>query len=396
MIRLGRHCFIALLLAGAPARAQREPAPPPVPSPRAEVAPRRAQAPKSLPHVLHASVGQGFELESADGRQSLRIGTLLSARAGVNTQGGRSADPTAGIRLARIATLGRLSGDSLTYFFQGEFAGAAPSLLDAALEWHPIDELGLRFGRIRVPLGRQWITSTAAQMLPDRSVVTGYFRPGRDTGVTLEANVLGRRLEMRVGAYGERDGPLPLVGARLAVAPLGPLPYAEDISRGDGPLRFAIGLNGYYSNASPPPKQVVDLTTGDILSEPQPLVQRLVTGADLALRVGGLGVFAEAYVDRRRGDAQPDTKSFGAFAQTGYFIVPNGLELSVRCELLTPDLEGGGSDGLRRYEVGLSEYFVDGSLKVQERYAHTRIVGAPGALTRWEGDVADVQFVLAL
>ena len=26
----------------------------------------------------------------------------------------------------------------------------------------------------------------------------------------------------------------------------------------------------------------------------------------------------------------------------------------------------------------------------------TRIVGAPGALTRWEGDVADVQFVLAL
>jgi hypothetical protein len=355
------------------------------------------------PHgpVVQAAVGQGFRLSSADGDQSLRIAGLFSGRAAVTRNDGE--DPTwdAFIRLARIVLSGSLAGDKLTYFFQGEFAGS-PSLLDLELTWNPIKELRLRFGRIRVPFGRQWITGFGALMLPDRSLVSDLFRPGRDTGITIESYLLDGKIELRAGAYAESADRWPRVAARVAFSPLGAFAYSEDVNATPGPVLFQIGLNGWYDKH--------DNEGVPILGTPVSPSDRTIGGIDLAVRAGPFAAFAEAYVARQHLFFDPGTMTggttalaAGTFVQGGVFVIPSHMELYGRFNMYAQDIRNTGTDGLQRYEAGLSGYFFGTALKVQARYAYNNVIGTPltaapldGVLPPPQGHTADVQFVLSL
>lgn len=380
--------------AGAPAGA--DPGAPPATQGSAPAADSADPTPEQEngPHVVHADLREGFELESKDGKQSLRIGGLFSGRATVSHADGDDTNIDGTIRLARLMTRGRLLGPELTYFFQGEFAGN-PRLLDMELTYSPADTLTLRFGRLRVPFGREWITGLNTLMFPDRSVVSDAFRPGRDTGVTAESRLLDGKMEARLGAYGEDGDRWPLAIARLAFAPLGALAYSEDANEQGGPPRFAIGLNGSYDKKTPT-QQVVDLTTGEIVTQPQATRERIAGGVDLGFRAGGFAAFAEAYVDRIDAVGAPAVVRAGTFAQAGYFVIPSRFEVAGRFSLLAPDVEDTHADGLQRYELGLSYYLFDGALKIQGRYAYDRITGGATGLPFPQGHIGDAQFVLSL
>ncbi len=342
---------------------------------------------------MHADLRQGFELESEDGTQSLRIGGLFSGRIGVDIPADGDASIGAAMRLARVMLRGRLLGSKLTYFFQSEFAGD-PRLLDLELDYALADSWLLRFGRIRVPFGRQWIDGLNVLMLPDRSIVSDTFRPGRDTGVTLEGRFLDGVLEARAGAYAEGRDQWPLVLARLGLAPLGALDYSEDGHRVDGPARFAIGLNGSYDKRATE-TTVADPMSGALVTQPGPNEARLAGGVDVGVRAGRLGAFAEAYLDRIEPDGGDAVVRAGAFAQLGYFIVPGTLQAAGRFSLLAADTDATGADGLRRYELALSHYLLEGALKLQARYGYDQLV-ADDPLPWTEGHTVDAQFVLSL
>jgi hypothetical protein len=348
------------------------------------------------PHgpVVQAEFGQGFRLSSADGRQSLRIAGLFSARASVTRKDGQ--DPTwdAFVRLGRIVLSGNLAGNKLTYFFQGEFAGA-PSLLDMELTWNPLEQLRIRFGRLRVPFGRQWIDGFGAMMLPDRSVVSDLFHPGRDTGITLESYLLDGKIELRAGAYAESADRWPRVIARAAYAPLGAFAYTEDVAARPGPTLLQIAAQGAYDKHENAGSSPSDRTTG---------------GLEVALRAGPLALFTEAYVERRHLFYDPATTlggttalAAGMFAEAGVFVVPGRVEVYGRFNMYAQDIRRTGTDGLQRYEAGLSGYFFGTALKVQARYAYNNVIGAPlavapvdGVLPPAQGHTADIQFVLSL
>jgi hypothetical protein len=338
------------------------------------------------PHVFAALGHQGFRLESADARQSLHIQGLFSARGSVSIPQQGDVTYAGSVRLARFALSGNLAGEELTYYFQAGFEGT-PQLLDLELMWSPFAErLKLRFGRIRVPFARQWITGLGALALPDRSAASDYFRPGRDTGITVESQWLDR-IELRAGGYAEEADRWPRASARVAYAPLGMLAYNEDVNRLSGPVRFQVGLGANYNKGA--------VTSGGMTNN-----TAVTSGAlDLALRAGPVAAFAEAYIERRRVVNGADTLAAGGFAQVGSFVLPAKLELVARFDLIAPNVRDDGVDGLRRVEGGLGGYILEGALKIQPRYSYTQIKGAPVVVlnrTQTEGHFVDVQFVLTI
>jgi hypothetical protein len=338
------------------------------------------------PHVFAGLGHQGFRLESADSRQSLHIQGLFSARGSVSIPQQGEVTYAGSVRLARFALSGNLAGEELTYYFQAGFEGT-PQLLDMELMWSPFAErLKLRFGRIRVPFARQWITGLGALALPDRAVASDYFRPGRDTGVTVESQWLDR-IELRAGAYAEETDRWPRAAARVAYAPLGMFAYNEDVNRVSGPVRFQMGLGANYNKGA--------VTSGGVTSN-----TAVTSGAiDFALRAGPVAAFAEAYIQRREVVNGSDSLAAGGFAQVGAFVLPAKLELVARFDMIAPNVRDEGVDGLRRAEGGLAGYILDGALKIQPRYSYTQIQGAPVVVlnkTQTEGHFVDVQFVLTI
>jgi hypothetical protein len=338
------------------------------------------------PHVFAGLGHQGFRLESGDARQSLHIQGLFSARASVNLPDNQNTTYSGSVRLARIALSGNLAGEQLTYYFQGDFAGT-PQLLDMELTWSPLAEhLRLRFGRMRVPFARQWITGFGALAMPDRSVVSDYFRPGRDSGITVESEWLDR-IELRAGAYAEEGDRWPRALGRFAYAPLGKFAYNEDVNHAPGPVRFQVGLGASYNKGA--------VTAGGVTTN----TASTTGGLDFALRAGPVAAFAEAFLERRAPVGAGDSLASGAFAQVGVFAMPATLEVIGRVDVLFPDARETGSDGLRRFELGLGGYLLGGALKLQPRYSYTQIEGAPVTVlnkAQPQGHVVDAQFVLTI
>jgi hypothetical protein len=255
------------------------------------------------------------------------------------------------------------------------------------LTWSPLAEhLRLRFGRMRVPFARQWITGLGALAMPDRSAVSDYFRPGRDSGVTVESEWLDH-IELRAGGYAEEGDRWPRALARVAYAPLGKFAYSEDVNHAAGPVRFQIGLGASYNKGA--------VTTAGVATN----TAVTTGGLDLALRAGPVAAFAEAFIERRTPVGAGDSLASGAFAQVGVFAVPAVFEVVGRVDVLFPDVRETGSDGLRRFELGVGGYLLGGALKLQPRYAYTQIEGAPVMVlnkAQPPGHVVDAQFVLTI
>ncbi|MCB9604236.1 MAG: hypothetical protein H6720_28270 [Sandaracinus sp.] len=356
--------------------------------------------PPSGPQVL-ASVQDGFGFRSADGRQSLRIGALFSTRIGLDVPDAGDVTPFANVRLARLTVGGQLWGDHVRYFLNAEFAGK-PQLLDLEvdLQWRP--ELQFRIGQFRTPFSRQFIMPLFALQLPDRSIVSDYFRANRDTGISAEGQLFGGRAEYRVGVYngnginaGGNDNTKVMVLGRVAVAPLGPVAYDETIARNDGDVRIAFGLGAYHDVKERSHTQV-NLDTGAIETIGDPSLDRTAGAFDFVLRAGPFTFSTEAFVDRRRARDVPDQIGVGAFAQAGLFVVPGTFEIAGRFNWLAPNVDDDASRGVERYELGATYYLFDAHLKIQGRYSYDHVDAGLTGMPVATGHGVQLQLLLAL
>ena len=153
------------------------------------------------------------------------------------------------LRRARLEFGGHVVSKVMRYRLELEFGEADPGpLLQAYGEVAFSSYLNVRFGRMKIPMGRQFLTSAAYQFFTDRSGVVGAFMPGWDLGLVVSGDfsLLGS-LTYEIGLFNgagsvvhSDDNTDFLYVTRVVFSPLGALPYSEDDSAYGG-YKVAVG-----------------------------------------------------------------------------------------------------------------------------------------------------------
>ena len=213
-----------------------------------------------------AGFKDGFFLRSANRRYLLRIRGFLQggylARI-YNEQliyGGMSAgedESSFDLRRARLEFYGHVSSKVLGYRLELSFTDFDPGpLLQAYGEMNFFPPLNLRFGKQKIPMGRQFMIHNAFQHFIDRSSVTQAFTPGWDTGLVIhgEVPVLGN-IAYQLGIFNgagsssmHDDNTDFLYVARVVYSPMGKIPYSEG-DPNTGEYRLAMGGSFFYNLA---------------------------------------------------------------------------------------------------------------------------------------------------
>jgi len=234
--------------AGSPAPT--EPAPDPFRAAPAEVAPSPPSTPvpatpEAPPEKPKPKSGGPFVIESDDGAHKLELHALVHAdlRFFVPSTGPETIDT---FLLRRV----RPSIDARLYHYfelkiQPDFAGSKFQLLDAYGNLHFIDEVQLRVGKGKTPVGFERLKSPADITFAERGFPT-LLVPNRDVGIQIHGQLWKGAVEYAGGIYngvpdggsgdqdenGEKD-----YAGRIFVRPF--LPF------GEGPLSgIGIGLAG--------------------------------------------------------------------------------------------------------------------------------------------------------
>lgn len=184
---------------------------------KGEVAEEDATAAKKTTPVVKASAS-GFGLESADGKNSIKLGGLVQydyrsfskgandvrnrsdARAGSldATTGFHDANDTWLARRLRPNIQGTLFG-KYDFRFQEEFAGGSASVVDAYIDARFDPAFKVRIGKYKPFVGLERLQGGADIKFIERSYVSNNILPNRDQGISIYGDVLGDKLNYAVG-----------------------------------------------------------------------------------------------------------------------------------------------------------------------------------------------------
>ena len=166
-----------------------------------------ASAASPPPPVITANPTQGFSIASADGAYSLRIRALAQADSHwfFNQAPAITNNDAFLIRRARLWLEGTLDTNT-TFRVLPEFAGNAPTLLEAWGNVAVTPEVQFKFGRMVTPVGLEQLQPDAVGAFDERSFVSEIV-PFRDIGAVVWGEVLDGTLSYAVGAFdGVPDG----------------------------------------------------------------------------------------------------------------------------------------------------------------------------------------------
>jgi hypothetical protein len=246
-------------------------------------------------------------------------------------------------------------------------------LRDAWLQWNPCEDAGLRFGQFVIDYGRQANAHLSRLQMIDRSITTQYFVPGRNTGAMWWGNLGGFRYSI-TGYEGESDGEGINFNNRTGVDPDMGVAAAASVDFGDYGPRDVEG--DYYNTAGFAGTVGVAGTfeygTNTYGTGPSAVTldnELTRVSGDLGLRSGGFSLQSEVFYshldfDDTDADASND---WGYYVQTGFFVVPQELEIAGRYARIDFDAESvlGVFDNLDEFSLVLG-YYVDGhNLKIQ-------------------------------
>jgi phosphate-selective porin OprO/OprP len=103
------------------------------------------------------------------------------------------------LRRARIIFAGTVFR-SFDYYFQPEFAGSSPQILDAYLNYRNRTELQLQAGKFKPPIGLEVIPADSVLLFNERSLPSNLV-PYRDIGAELHGDVAGGLFSYAVGIF---------------------------------------------------------------------------------------------------------------------------------------------------------------------------------------------------
>jgi hypothetical protein len=311
---------------------------------------------------------QGLAIGTHDERFTVRLDLLATARYSLGFTGSRLTLTSFEVPALLPVLSGNLVRPWVHYLVQLSLSGPSVTLLDLAIEAQPVEAFGVRIGQFVTPFARAFMTAPALLQFFDRSIATTFFEAGRGTGVMVFGVPFDGRFEYSAGVFnsnginqnGNNNLHMLWVG-RVVFSPFGATPYTETPALGDNPFRLALGLNAYV-NKPTLTEQVVDPTTGMLVTRSLGEVFEVVAGVDLAARAGPWMLQAEGYFRRRAGQ-----NAWGGYAQSGLFVLPRHLELAQRVALLNPDTTV-PNNLIVTSETQLAYYFLGNHLEILLAY----------------------------
>lgn len=238
---------------------------------KGEVAEEDAAAAKKATPVVKASAS-GFGLESADGKNSIKLGGLVqydyrSFNQGANDVRNRS-DARAGsldaitgfhdandtwlARRLRPNIQGTLFG-KYDFRFQEEFAGGSASVVDAYIDARFNPAFKVRVGKYKPFVGLERSQGGGDIKFIERSYVSNNILPNRDQGISVYGDVLGDKLNY---AFGVNNGVVDGGNASTAsafndnkevTARLFATPFKDDINALSG---LGFGIAATYTDST--------------------------------------------------------------------------------------------------------------------------------------------------
>jgi phosphate-selective porin OprO and OprP len=346
--------------------------------------------------VLKAEFGKGFTIGTPDEMVTLNIRGRVQVQAAMvdkSTTPEPVDETLLQVRRMRLVFQGNLLGKQLQYYFQLAFStrdqeadvNVRSPLRDAYITYAPIRDLNLRFGQMKVPYGRQRVTSSSALGMVDRSVVTGELNLDRDVGLqafSKDLFGLDGRIGYNLAVFGGdgrnrvADNAGLLYTARVNISPLGG--FDDNVEGGfsfPNKPQLAIGLGAAYNQATDRPQS----TIGNIIPDPAVSFDYAHLGADLLFRWAGFYITGEwmyrtatqPEIDGLDADGVATTykarDSWGAYGQIGQMLTKE-LELSARYGHLEPLSATSAVKLTQELGGGLSYYFLGHNLKLQGDY----------------------------
>lgn len=355
-------------------------------------APASVDPPSEAP-IVKAKFGQGFSVATPDDRFSVRVRARMQLRVDyLNPTGSDNSVAGAMIRRARLLFEGNAWGPELTYYIQFGFSNRDTEpdlrlpLRDARVTYTALRDLSIQAGQMKVPYGRQRVTSSSAQQMVDRSIVVSELNLDRDVGAFFFSKdlfgwneVLGYSLGVFAGdgrnRLAERDGFL-YVG-RINATPFGSFDdnVESDLTRDPRP-RLAIGVSAAYNQDTNRSRS----TFNDSYADDDVTFDYTHLGADFMFKWHGFfatGEWMYRGADTNLVEGVDDSgaptdyyarEAWGAFGQVGQMLTES-LELSARYGRIEPMGET-DPNLLEQQEMGgaFSYYISAHNLKLQTDY----------------------------
>ncbi len=355
---------------------------------------------------LDYKLGKGFTFTSADEKYQLSVGGQMQIRYTLLDADRTDTGDKSQFALQRIKL--NLNGfaftQDLTYKIIFNMSGTTfdGNKTQAALEetyfnYRLIDEAQFRLGQDKIQYGRQWITPSGADQFVDVTQVTTAFIPGYDAGLAVLGKVANGLGYYQIGGYGgagqntlrgARDNAF---AARIAVNPLGDMPYVEaDVDYSKKPLA-SVG-SSFYRNTVNPADQANDtsslkylnnstgwfgvgrtaanLTPAQATPRTNESINFNTAEVDAAFKWLGFSAQAEYFWAQADGNTSKNTQiGQGYYIQTGYFIIPTKLEVAGRYSYLDPN-RNLSNDHWVETAGAVSWYINKHNLKIQADYTN--------------------------
>lgn len=258
-------------------------------------------------------------------------------------------------------------------------------ILDAFIRWKVLNNFEVWLGQTKLPGNRERVISSQKLQFVDRSLVNSRYNIDRDMGIQFHnkfdvAGILTKQafaISQGEGRNRTSDnaGGLEYTG-RVEILPMGEFTgkgdyFGSDLKREVTP-KLSIGASYDFNDRAPRERgnlgsYVVDTAYNSLNT----------VFVDLMFKVRGWSIMAEYANKNATGDRLlDDDDSFvsnyytgtGLTIQAGY-LLKNNLECAVRYSSITPELAS-GRDLQKMYTLGISQYIVGHSLKVQSDFSY--------------------------
>jgi hypothetical protein len=211
-------------------------------------------------------------------------------------------------------------------------ASTGIALERAAIDWDPLENVGISVGQMRIPLTVENQISNTALMFPNRAAPGEIFLGGSDLGALGRLSARGDRLRVAAGVFNgtdptsaiEESARGPLYAVRADVDPMGPmLGGGRDTERGTLRVGFGAGVLYYPS------------TTFDAAGFEGAQLRDL--RASLSARAAARGFYLQGEILRRQRTDSLSSRPLvatGAYGQGSYYVpIAEGMAISPMARL---------------------------------------------------------------
>lgn len=319
--------------------------------------------------LAYYRVGRGITLESRDGKNTAHIGGRLQARYTYIDVDAPDADNSSEFNIPRmrVSMRGNVFTKNLYYAWQNDFGGSGGATLkDALVGYKFADSLSLQVGQFKAPTSRQQLTSSGSQMFVDRSLADETFNLGRDRGVMTKGSFADDMVEYMAGVFngnGENRGNPNddhMFAVRVDVNPLGKFSMDEPSFNEKKPL---LNIGASFATQTMQQGESVNsrLTTRVVHVEAIPVDTDLdwwTATANIHFKYLGLSAAAEYYLANVDPQVGSEYDADGYYAQVGYQIIPETVELAARYSAIdSTDAGALRAFDQNQIQVGANYYF---------------------------------------